>query len=143
MSSRVTEKQARTLAKLISYRLFSVITSLILTLAFGGTPMQALMMAGAGLVIGSIHYYSYERLWLWIKWGRDENGVDSPTRSIVKSVIYRITVLFVMMAVARMIFISDNFTAFLLALTKFVANAITYFVLERIFNKIEWGKIKK
>lgn len=143
MSSRVTEKQTRTLAKLIAYRVFSFVTSILLTLAFGGTHIQAAMMAFSGLAIGSVHYYLYERLWLLIKWQRDTNGVDSRRRSITKAVIYRITVLFVMMAMARVIFISDNVTAFLLALTKFTLNAIAYFILERMFNKFEWGKIKK
>ena len=45
------------------------------------------------------------------------------------------------MVSARMIFADNNLTAFLVASTKFIINTISYFVLERAFNRVSWGTI--
>jgi hypothetical protein len=40
-----------------------------------------------------------------------------------------------------MIFIDSNLTAVLLAATQFLLNISVYFILERVWNNIAWGKI--
>lgn len=142
MPNTVTETHVRTIAKAVIYRIISVVISFFLGLAFGATVSQALQLGAASLIIGSVHYYLYDRLSLLIPWGRVD-GVDSKWRSIIKTVIYRITVIIVMMIMARVIFMDSNWLAFLMSSIKFVTHAITYFTLERVFNKISWGKISK
>lgn len=142
MPNTVTETHVRTIAKAVIYRIISVVISFFIGLAFGATITQALQLGAASLIIGSVHYYLYDRLSLLVPWGRAE-GVDSKWRSIIKTVIYRITVIIVMMIMARVIFMDSNWLAFLMSSIKFVTHAITYFTLERVFNKISWGKISK
>jgi uncharacterized membrane protein len=110
-----------------------------LTLVFGGSPLQAVQFGLVSLIIGSSHYYIYDRIWQFIPWQRSDRGQDSQLRSIVKAVIYRITVFFVLMVTARMIFADSNLTAFLVASTKFIINTATYYVLERVFARTGWG----
>ena len=117
-----------------------MIVSYFLALAFGANPMQALTMSFIALTIGSLHYYLYDRLSLLVSWGRTEDGHETTLRSIVKTVVYRITVIIVMMITARMVFMDSNWLAFLMAAIKFVTHAITYFTLERIFDRIQWGR---
>ena len=135
----VKETHLRTGLKTIIYRILSIIVTVCLTLAFGGSPLQALQFGLVSLIIGSSHYYIYDRIWQFIPWQRSEQGQDSQLRSIVKAVIYRITVILVLMITARMIFADDNLTAFLVATTKFIINTATYYSLERVFARTGWG----
>jgi uncharacterized membrane protein len=125
------------------YRVISVIVTFFLTLALGGTMAQALTFGLAALVIGAVHYYIYDRIWVLIPWRRSESGDERTSRSLVKAIIYRITVILVVALLARAIFTDSNVTAFLMASIKFAINAMTYYVLERKFNCIEWGKTNK
>lgn len=143
MSNQVTETHVRSVSKLAIYKVISMIVSYFLALAFGANTSQALTMSFVALTIGSLHYYLYERLCLFVSWGRDDQGHDTNIRSIVKTIVYRITVIIVMMITARVVFMDSNWLAFLMAAIKFVTHAITYFTLERVFNRIEWGKISK
>lgn len=143
MSNTVTETHVRTIAKLSIYKIISMVVSYFLSLAFGANPMQALTMSFIALTVGSLHYYLYDRLCLLVAWGRDADGNDTNLRSIVKTIVYRITVIIVMMIMARMVFLDSNWQAFLMSCIKFVTHAITYFTLERVFNRIQWGKISK
>lgn len=142
-TTTVNETHARTMLKTAIYRVISVIVTFFLTLALGGTMAQALTFGLAALVIGAVHYYIYDRIWVLIPWRRSESGDERTSRSLVKAIIYRITVILVVALLARAIFTDSNVTAFLMASIKFAINAMTYYVLERKFNCIEWGKTNK
>lgn len=120
----------------------SIATTVIMTLLFGGSIEQAWSMGLIVLIIGSTHYYLYDRLWLYIPWKRSTEGNDSRVRSIVKAVIYRVTAMMSIAITARLVFADSNLIAFLVAFGKFILASITYFVIERVFNVIEWGKVK-
>jgi hypothetical protein len=75
-----------------------------------------------------------------VPWGRTEDGHETKLRSIVKTIVYRISVVIVIMIVARAVFLDSNWAAFLMASVKFVSHALTYFALERVFNQINWGR---
>lgn len=136
----VGETHARTVVKAAIYRVASIVSMIILTLILGGNWMQAVTMGFVSLIIGSLHYYAYERIWLWVGWQRNTQGQDSRYRSLIKAIVYRITVLMVMMISARMVFADTNLIAFALASLKFVTNALAYYGIERVFNNISWGK---
>lgn len=138
----VTETHPRTLIKAAIYRIFSIVSTIGLTLILGGNWLQAINMGIMVLVVGTAHYYLYDRLWLWIPWQRTSTGIDSHWRSIVKAIIYRLTALLSFMILARAVFADTTLIAFLLASGKFVINATTYYILERVFNTVSWGKYK-
>jgi uncharacterized membrane protein len=133
------ETHLRTVAKTVIYRILSIIVTMALTLVFGGSMLQAVQFGLVSLIIGSTHFYVYDRIWQFIPWQRSVDGHDTKLRSIVKAIIYRITVILVLMVTARMIFADSNLTAFLVATTKFIINTATYYVLERVFNRTTWG----
>jgi uncharacterized membrane protein len=140
MLNRVTETHTRTVAKLVIYRIISILITFFLALAFNANTAQAFAMSAVSLIIGSTHYYLYDRLSLFVPWGRTADGNDTRLRSIIKTIVYRVTVILVMMITSRMIFLDSNWEAFLMAAIKFCTHAITYFTLERVFNRIDWGK---
>lgn len=135
------ETHKRTLVKTVIYRILSIIVTMGLTLAFGGSALQAVQFGLVSLIIGSSHYYIYDRIWQFIPWQRSLEGQDTQFRSIVKSIVYRITVILVVMISARVIFADNNLTAFLVATSKFAINTATYYVLDRFFNRTAWGLV--
>lgn len=112
-----------------------------LTIVYGATLEQALTFGLVALLVGMLWFYLYDRVWLFVPWHRDEEGKDTKTRSAVKAVLYRLVVILITAVTARAIFTDSNFTAMLMAGSQFVSNILIYFVLERVWNKITWGKI--
>jgi len=135
------ETHTRTLTKTVLYRVSAIVMSMIISLSFGGTIWQALQFSAYSLLLGSTHYYIYDRIWLLVKWGRVDE-VDTHRRTLVKFILYRCTVFLVMLAISKVVFV-DNLLAFLVATTKFFLNSVNYYILERIFTHIGWGKIRE
>jgi uncharacterized membrane protein len=138
----VTETHLRTLTKAAIYRVFSTVNAVLLALLIGGTLTQAISFGLIALISGAIHYYLYDRLWLFINWHRNDQGKDTNWRSITKAIIYRITAWIILILLARTFVADSDAMAILLASLKFITNAIAYYLLERLFNWIEWGKVK-
>lgn len=137
----VKETHTRTLVKSAIYRISSVTLAICLTLVYGATLSQALSFGLVSLVWGLCWFYAFDRLWLFTGWNRDADGKDSKSRSIIKAVIYRLFVVLFVAFSSRVIWTDSNFTAMLMAGSQFMTNILTYFILERIWNRITWGKI--
>lgn len=136
----VKETQARTLTKLLVYRGIIVVTSFIIALLFDATYREALISALLSLPIGTISYYIHERSWLFFSWFRNV-GNDSKFRSLLKTITYRILTMFAIFAIGRLLFIESNSAAAEYTLVIMINGLIIFYIIERIFNKIEWGKI--
>jgi uncharacterized membrane protein len=136
----VTETHARTLTKTVLYRSIVVLVMMAMVLAYGGSPIQALQYGLATIIIGTSVYYVYERLCLFVPWARDAEGKDSMLRSVIKTVFYRLIIIGVVMVVSRLIFLESNASAAGFALVQTVINLVVYFIVERVFNRVNWGK---
>ena len=137
----IKETHLRTTLKAAIYRVLSVSLAISLTMIYGATLEQALSFGAIALLVGMIWFYLYDRVWLFIPWHRNNEGEDTKTRSAIKSILYRIVVISMTMVTARAVFTDSNFTAMLMAGSQFVTNMLLYFILERIWNQIAWGKI--
>lgn len=137
----VKETHTRTTLKAAIYRVLSVSMAISLTIVYGATLEQALRFGLVALLVGMLWFYLYDRVWLFVPWHRNEEGTDTKTRSAVKAVLYRLVVILMTAATARAIFTDSNFTAMLMAGSQFVSNILIYFILERVWNKVAWGKI--
>jgi uncharacterized membrane protein len=136
-----SETHLRTTAKVVVYRSISLTTTILLTIAYGATITQAMAFGVYALLSGLAMLYVYDRIWLLIGWNRDSRGEDTNKRSIVKAILYRCIVMLMVMAGSLVIFTSSSWTAFLMATSQFVLNITTFYVCERVWNKIKWGKI--
>ena len=136
-----SETHLRTTAKVVVYRSISLTTTILLTMAYGATLTQAMAFGVYALLAGLAMLYVYDRLWLLIGWNRDTHGQDTNKRSIAKAILYRCIVMLMVMAGSLVIFTSSSWTAFLMATSQFVLNITTFYVCERVWNKIKWGKI--
>jgi uncharacterized membrane protein len=64
------ETKARTLTKMITYRITAWLFTIFWTWLFTGDIASATGFATALHIMLSIDYYIHERVWLKIKWGR-------------------------------------------------------------------------
>jgi len=139
----VSETHLRTLAKTVGYRICSIFLTMAVTAILGGTGGQVAAMGVFALILGSLTYYLHDRAWLFTGWNRDEVGVDSNKRILVKTVVYRIIVLIMTFTIAKFVLDGSNQTAATFAIVMLVANAIMYFVFEKVCNYVNWGRFVK
>jgi uncharacterized membrane protein len=141
-TSTVTETHPRTLVKTMIYRAILFMVAMIIATVYGGNPLQALTYGLSSLVIGMTVYYCYDRVWLLIGWHRDSQGSDSRVRSLIKAIFYRVVAIIAGSITAWVVFANTKSMALSVAVTQAVINVTVYYVLERIFDRVDWGKIK-
>jgi uncharacterized membrane protein len=138
----MTDTHKRTIIKTISYRVINTLITFLMTfLLFGVSAALAGSVALAQIVLGSTIFYLYDRVWLRVSWARKDIHEDVK-RSIVKTIGYRLIVLCAGFIVARLILTSSNETAVWWTITLMVLSMMFYYVHERIWLKIKWGRIE-
>lgn len=140
--SIVKETHARTVTKTVIYRILSILLVMGITLAFGASTATAGKVGLVVLIGGTIIYYLHDRVWLWFGWNRDNVGVDSIWRSVAKTVVYRILVIFLAFTTARVFVTDSNQDAAIWTIVQMIATMVLFYVCERVFNRIQWGKIE-
>ena len=139
IKNTITETQFRTILKTITYRVTSSLLAVLTSKMFGASLSASIGIGIFVLVFGFFTYYLNERIWLKTGWARN-NGDDNNTRSLVKTVIYR-TFIFFVGVITSYVAIEPNWeTGFYYAALQIPLHSILYFVTERFFNKIGWGK---
>lgn len=136
----VKETHTRTLTKLLVYRGIIVFTTFFISLLFDATFNEALISGLLSLPIGTVSYYIHERGWLFFSFLR-KFGDDSKIRSLLKTITYRLFTMLAIFATSKLIFIESNMTAAEYTLAIMANGVVIFYVIERIFNRIEWGKI--
>jgi uncharacterized membrane protein len=139
--SKFTESHVRSLTKAIIYRILVTISIALLVLAAGATAAQTGIVILAVIFIGFAVYYIHERLWLLTFWNRTATAEDSTSRSIIKTITYRAIIIVVAFVTFKIVLGQDNATSFEMALIQAVVNMGWFFIVERIFNRISWGKV--
>ena len=136
----VKETQYRTFAKLATYRIIAAILSGFLGIYFGATVNGALMFALTSLWLGGLIYYFHERAWLLTNFNRTV-GNDGQGRSIIKTITYRLAAMGAVYVTALLMINNKAPMAAGFTLSVAVINVALFYIIERIFNKINWGKI--
>ena len=133
------ETHSRTLTKTVVYRVLSVIAIVLLALSYGaGTSVAGALGLGA-IIVGSIAYYLHDRVWLKFSLMTEQDS-EHQGRSLIKSITYRCIVFMIAFALARMFLTDSNAVAASFTIWQMVINFTLYYFVERVFNKISWGK---
>lgn len=133
------ETHIRTVTKTVVYRVLSVIAIILLSLAFGASDAVAGALGLGAVVLGTIAYYIHDRVWLRFAWLTSDNG-ESRLRSLIKSVTYRLIAMGLAFAMAKLFLTSSNSAAAAFTIAQMAINFVLFFVVERVFNLIAWGK---
>ncbi len=136
----VKESHSRTIAKTVVYRILCTIAVYFIAMALGAGSAASGTMAIASLILGTIMYYAHDRIWNRYSWRRQQDGSESASRSVVKTITYRVIVIVVATILARIIITDNAGTAFAFAVFQTIANMILYYIVERVANKINAGR---
>jgi uncharacterized membrane protein len=99
------------------------------------------MVVLAVIFIGSTVYYIHERLWLLSFWKRSDHAEDRTSRSIVKTITYRAIIMVVAFISFKLILGQDDTSTLEMTIAQAVINMGWFYIIERIFNRISWGKV--
>jgi uncharacterized membrane protein len=138
--SKFTESHARSLVKTIIYRVLVTISMALLVLSVGASAAQTGMIILFVIVVGSAVYYIHERLWLLSFWKRSDHAQDHVPRSIVKTITYRIIIMFVAFFMFKLILGQDNANTLGMTIAQAVINMGWFYIVERLSNFVSWGK---
>ena len=117
------ETRARTIAKSISYRFLAIVSSVVMIGWYSAIYVE---------ISKTLIFYLCERFWLKISW-ETESGLETWTRSVVKSIFYRIIAT---IAVAYWVGIVS---AIWLALVQ----TILFIINDRLWQLVSWGRSNK
>ena len=67
---KFTEGQSRSISKVVSWRIFITVSNFVIPFIMTGSWGQAALFAGMATVVNMVLYWSHERLWNWIRWGK-------------------------------------------------------------------------
>ncbi len=137
----IKETHARTIAKAVIYRILSVIAIMLISVGFGASTSTAGMVGLVVVFLGTAIYYIHERIWIKFNWHRNLLGVDGQWRSIAKTVIYRLITMTVSFFIAKFFLTSSSGAAVGFAIAQAATNMILFYIVERVFNKISWGRL--
>lgn len=134
----------RSLAKSITWRIILTTSHTVNGFIVSGSWTTGLQIAGLALVTGSIIYWLHERLWNFAQWNKTPSEtskfIEGQLRTLGKVASWRVTITLQNFLVAFVLTGSWLSSLGFLGLASIV-NSITYYIHERVWNKINWGRI--
>lgn len=136
----IKETQARTVAKTLTYRILAVIAVMLISIAMGASTATAGKIGMIVIILGTAMYYIHERLWILSSWLKLENGHDRQWRSILKTVLYRALTMIAAFIVGKIFITDSNAMAAGFMIAQSLSNVILFYIVERIYDMINWGR---
>lgn len=140
---KYTETQARTISKVVSWRVLLTSSHMINAFIATGSLMMGLKIAGLALVINSILYWSHERAWNIFQWNRKqkENSkyTEGQPRTISKMLTWRVLITGSNFLIPYLATGSWG-SAVIFAGLATVVNMFLFWSHDRVWNMVVWGK---
>ena len=144
------ESHLRSFVKGVSWRATGTLDT-ILVATFVTHDFSTALKIGAVEVFTKIAlYYGHERIWQKIGWGQpaanaqwqtEKPATDSPVRSFVKGISWRLTGTLDTMVISY--FVTGNpMTALKIGAVEIFTKLALYYVHERVWQKVKWGQPK-
>lgn len=137
------ESHLRTIAKVISWRIFITVSHLVNAFIVTGSLLMGLKIAGLALVINSTLFWIHDRAWNYFQWNRKKDArlefSEGQTRSVSKIITWRILITVSNFLIPFIITGSWGSAAIFAGMAT-VINMILFWSHERFWNWIKWGK---
>jgi uncharacterized membrane protein len=138
-----TETQSRSIVKTLTIRVCFTSSHILNGFIISGSWLTGVTIASWAIVINAILHWLHERIWNWVQWNRKPGDtimfVDSQPRTISKSVTWRALITVNNFMIPYLTTGSwQTALAFLTVAT--LLNVVVYYVHERAWNKVSWGK---
>jgi uncharacterized membrane protein len=137
------EKHPRSFVKVITWRILLTLSHFINGLIVSGSWIIGLKIAGWSALLNSILYWLHERAWNLLQWNKKSKDnflfLDGQPRTITKMISWRIIVNFSNFLVPYFVTgsLGKAATFFTIAV---VINMMLFYLHERCWNRIAWGK---
>jgi uncharacterized membrane protein len=137
------EKHPRSFVKVITWRILLTLSHFINGLIVSGSWIIGLKIAGWSALLNSILYWLHERAWNLLQWNKKYKDnflfLDGQPRTITKMISWRIIVNFSNFLVPYFVTgsLGKAATFFTIAV---VINMMLFYLHERCWNRIAWGK---
>ena len=130
----------RSITKGISWRIFASIDTFFLSWLIFDKPIHAGAIALSEVLTKILLYYLHERGWNIIAWGRDQTGRVAHLRSIAKGTSWRLIGSLDTTVISW--FITKSVSgAFALGGFEIITKILLFYIHERIWVRIKWGRI--
>lgn len=133
------DSHIRSLVKGISWRVIGTIDTVVIAFLITGHINNAVKIGVTEVVTKIILYYLHERGWNFIQWGR-VNKKPTHIRSFIKGVTWRITGTLDTIILSFLI-TGNAENAFRIGGAELVTKVIWYYIHERIWAVVKWGRI--
>jgi uncharacterized membrane protein len=131
------DTHARTIVKAVTFRIQTIALHWVITYLFTGSASKSTTMVFTITTINMIYYWLQERWFARISYGWA--GTDLKRRSLVKAVLYKTWSLAVSLIVGYIV-LGNMGDAGLLTVIKQTIALADFYVFERVWNKITWGR---
>ena len=146
MIEHFLETKTRVVAKVVVWRILLSISHFLNALAVTGSWQKGLQIVGLTMIISTTAYWLHEQVWSRGRWGRNNNQsisfTDNFSRTGIKLITWRIVITVTNFLIVY--FVSGNIKygiEFISIAT--VINIVIYWFHERLWNRVQWGKVIK
>jgi uncharacterized membrane protein len=142
------ETHQRSVIKALTWRVLATLDTTIISYFLTGNIVIAISIGVFETIAKIFIYFIHERAWNYVKWGKrvfdlDKTKTeDTKKRSISKAVTWSILGAFITIAIAYILTVPIK-TAISIGIIEIFTRLIIYFLHERVWNKVIWGKEKK
>lgn len=127
-------RHARSLVKAISWRVIGTLDTFLWAILITHEPFHAGAIASLETLTKIALYYLHERVWSWLPMDH-----RSRTRALVKAFTWRLTGSLDTFLLSILITGNAKY-AVSIATGEAVTKIVLYYVHERVWNRIEWGR---
>jgi uncharacterized membrane protein len=140
---KYTETHSRSVAKTLTVRVLFTLSHLVNGFIVTGAWALGAQIAGVATLINMFLFWAHERSWNWAQWNRQpKDGLmffEGQPRTISKSITWRIVITCSNFLIPYLLTGSiGKALAFLTIAT--VMNITIYYLHERAWNRVKWGK---
>lgn len=140
---KFSESHLRTILKTLSVRVCFTLSNGLNAYLLTGQTSVALQIMTISVLINMILFWAHERTWNWVQWNRTPKDSflfkDGHPRTVSKSLTWRALITFNNFMIPFITTGSWQTAAAFLGLAT-IMNAVVYYVHERVWNRISWGK---
>ena len=135
----ILESKKRTIAKTATFKVMAMTVGYFTALFFTGSKETAFYVLVANSITTLLGFYIHERVWAKFNW-KMSDLTDNQSRSIVKTITYKVCI-FTVGTLVKWAVIGDFATALSIGITKNLITAVIYYVHERVWVRVSWGKL--
>lgn len=136
----MTDSHARSVVKGITWRITGTIDTMIMAFIVTGELNNAIKIGLTEVFTKIILFYLHERLWNIIPFGRIDGVGPTHARSLVKGISWRVVGTMDTILISYLI-TGHSLKAFKIGGFEVFSKITLYYLHERIWGKIKWGRI--